>query len=230
MNKTRKNKKNSKGGAGDIFLLKSKKICGDTFNLYFNEVFASGNNYVYSLCKDNELKNCNKTLAKIYKNYSEQQKIDIEEETKYMKTAFELGVSPEFVGIQYCEYDGKKYAILIIKNYGSGNLTKLLKNNYYAENKEVIDIKLKQLLDTLYDNNINQNDLHSDNFLYIMNDAGDIEFKIIDFDNAIPLNAKKRVYTIENLNNGSYIDIGRGYSKRNLEKSRKSRKSRKYRK
>lgn len=200
----------------------------DTFDLYFNEVFASGNNFVYSLCKDNELKNCNELLGKIYKIRSEteeEDKTSIEKETEYMKTAFDLGVSPEFVGIQYCEYDGKKYAILIMKNYGDGSLTTLLKNGEYNRNKESIDIKLKQLLDTLYDSKIDQNDLHSDNFLYRMN-ADEIEFKIIDFDNATDLDGRRRMYIIENLNRGGTdINVGRGHSKRRPRKYSKKRKT-----
>ena len=87
-----------------------------------------------------------------------------------------------------------------MKNYSSGNLTDLLRYDYYEENKIVINRKLKQILDTLYDNNIDHNDLHSDNFLYKMNKNGDIEFKIIDFDTTTPLNSNERNYIIDNRN------------------------------
>ena len=87
-----------------------------------------------------------------------------------------------------------------MQKYGSGNLTDLLRHDYYEENKDVINRQLKQILDTLYDNNVDQNDLHSDNFLYRMNENGDIEFKIIDFDNANLLGSVQRKYIIENLN------------------------------
>jgi serine/threonine protein kinase len=117
-----------------------------------------------------------------------------------MQLASNLGVSPEFLGIEYCNYDGKEYAILIMQKYGSGNLTDLLRHDYYEENKHVINRQLKQILDTLYDNNVDQNDLHSDNFLYRMNENGDIEFKIIDFDKANLLGSDQRKYIIENLN------------------------------
>ena len=42
-------KKTYKGGVGDVYSLKGKKICGERFELYFNEVFASSNYYVYAL-------------------------------------------------------------------------------------------------------------------------------------------------------------------------------------
>jgi len=232
MNKTRKNKRTNKrtrtnkrikknkitrtknnkiiGGGADIYSLKGKKICGDRFDLYFNEVFASSSYYVYSLCKDKELNDCNETLAKIYELTRQfwNKKEDINEEAEYMKLAFELGVSPEFLGIQYCEYDGKKYAILIVKHYGSGNLTDLLRYDYYEENKDEINSKLKQILDTLYEAKISHNDLRSDNFLYRMNEHGDIEFKIIDFDLAQPFeDGDERKYTIENLNQFEEEDV-----------------------
>ena len=209
-NKTRKTRKNKKykhsktikkqNGGADPYSFKGKKICGDRFDLYFNDVFASSSEYIYSLCRDRELNDCNETLAKIYDLRYWKKKPVIDEEAMYMQLASNLGVSPEFLGIEYCNYDGKEYAILIMQKYGSGNLTDLLRHDYYEENKDVINRQLKQILDTLYDNNVDQNDLHSDNFLYRMNENGDIEFKIIDFDNANLLGSDKRKYIIENLN------------------------------
>jgi len=214
--KTRKTKNNKhlktikkQNGGADPFSFKGKKICGDRFDLYFNDVFASSNNYVYSLCKDRELNNCNETLAKIYDLRYWKKKPDIDKEAEYMRIASNLGVSPEFFGIEYCNYDGKEYAILIMQNYGSGNLTNLLRHNYYEENEDAINRQIKQILDTLYDNNIDHRDLHSDNFLYRMKENGDIEFKIIDFDTTNLLNSKKRNYTIQNLNKYEEIVDGK---------------------
>jgi len=125
-----------------------------------------------------------------------------------MNLAFELGVSPEFLGLQYCKYDGNEYAILIVKHYGSGNLTDLLRYDYYEENKDEINRKLKQILDTLYEAKISHNDLHSNNFLYRMNEHGDIEFKIIDFDLAQPFeDGDIKKYTIKNLNRFEEEDV-----------------------
>jgi Ser/Thr protein kinase RdoA (MazF antagonist) len=64
-------------------------------------------------------------------------------------------------------------------------------------------------LDALYDENINHNDLHSNNFLYSISN-GDIEFKIIDFDTAFPLTlVGDRNYKIENIgpSEPSMIDV-----------------------
>ena len=79
--KTRKTHKNKKykhsktikkqNGGADPYSFKGKKICGDRFDLYFNEIFASSNFYVYSLCRDKELNNCDEmiTLKILNKNY-----------------------------------------------------------------------------------------------------------------------------------------------------------------
>lgn len=204
--KTRKPRKPTKyskkvAGSPDPYLLKGTKICGDRFDLYFNGVFASSNYYVYSLCKDKELNDCDEILAKVYEmsRYGKKQK-EIDEEVDYMVKASEYSVSPEFLGIEYCTYNDKKYAILIMQKYGFGNLTNLQGLPYYEKNKDIINRQLKQILDTLYDNNINQGDLHSDNFLYRMTENNGIEFKIIDFDKASHFpSSKQRKYIIDNL-------------------------------
>lgn len=189
-------KKTYKGGGRDVYSLKGKKICGERFELYFNEVFASSNYYIYALCKDPKLEDCGNTLAKVY-NMKHKDIESVKVEAGYMEKASELGVAPEFIGLEECTYNGTRYTILIMGYYGQGNLTTLLYNGYYDENKEIINEKLRSILDTLYDENIDHNDLHSDNFLYSIDSKGDIEFKIIDFDNTLPLKGD-RTYTIEN--------------------------------
>jgi len=202
--KTRKyrRKKTYKGG-NDVYSLKGMKVCGEKFDLYFNEVFASSTFPVYALCKDPDLQYCGDALAKVYQ-LNKYKYINIEtvkEEAGYMEKAAELGVSPAFLGLEVCTYHDAQYAILIMGHYGQGNLTTLLSNGYYEENKEIIHEKLRVILDTLYDENINHNDLHSNNFLYSIDSNGDIEFKIIDFDTAFPLTLVNgdRKYTIENI-------------------------------
>lgn len=218
--KTRKILKYSKKLAGnpDPYLLKGTKICGERFDLYFNEIFASSNYYVYSLCKDKELNDCNEIIAKVYEmsRYGKKQK-EIDEEVKYMVNASKYGVSPEFLGIEYCTYNEIQYAILIMQKYGNGNLTHLQGLPYYKANEVSIKVQLKQILDTLYNNKINQGDLHSDNFLYRMTENEGIEFKIIDFDKASHFpSSKQRNYIIENLyktlddKNGDPIDVDVG--------------------
>jgi hypothetical protein len=203
--KSRKSKSKSIPFTGeDVYSLRNKKICGKRFNLYFNEVFASSNYFVYSLCRDYKLKHCKETLAKVYK-IGRKTVESIEQEASFMKIASDLEVSPKFLGVEYCEYDGVTYGILIMSHYGQGSLTQLLRNGYYDEHKESVNKELRTILDTLYDNQVDHNDLHSDNFLYRFTENG-IEFKIIDFDNSMPLK-QYRNYTIEDVNSNEYISV-----------------------
>lgn len=194
----------------DVYSLRHQKVCGKNFDLYFNGVFASSNYFVYSLCKDPKLSQCKETLAKVYKMKRKSNE-SVEQEAEYMRAASDLGVSPRFLGLEYCQYNGVNYAILIMSHYGQGSLTQLLSNGYYDANKTRIDRHLRVILDTLYDNNIDHNDLHSDNFLYRIK-KGRIKFKIIDFDNTVPL-LKKRNYIIENTNNFKTIRNGKSISR-----------------
>jgi hypothetical protein len=198
--KGRKYRRKTYKGGNDVYSLKGMKVCGEKFDLYFNEVFASSTFYVYALCKDPELQYCGDALAKVYP-LDKYRYINIEsvkEEAGYMEKAAELGVAPEFIGLEICTYNDARYAILIMGHYGQGNLTTLLSNGYYEKHKEIIHEKLRVILDALYDENINHNDLHSNNFLYSISN-GDIEFKIIDFDTAFPLSLGDRNYKIENI-------------------------------
>lgn len=190
----------------DPFELTRQQVCDDTF--YFNNVFSASNYYVYSLCTDKELTDCDNILAKVYHVNRMKRVKSINTEAEFMEQASRLGVSPTFLGLRYCMYNNKPYAVLIMSKYGDGNLTTLLNNGMYEQHKDEIHAGIIHILDTLYDHNIDQNDLHSDNILYKMNEQGQIELNIIDFDNAIPLNRRPRTYRIENLNNGSYIHLG----------------------
>jgi serine/threonine protein kinase len=178
----------------DVYSLKGKKV-GERF--YFKDVFAASSFFVYSLCKDPELTDGGDTLAKVYK-LGEGKNVDsIRVSAGYMERAFKLGVSPEFIGLEFCSYDSD-FAVLIMAHYGQGALTQLLNNGYYEQHKDDIHKKLRIILDTLYDENMIHNDLHSDNFLYTIDSTG-VEFKIIDFDYTGPLGDLRRSYTINNI-------------------------------
>ena len=115
-----------------------------------------------------------------------------------MRFAHDIGVSPNVVGFEICEYDDVLYGVFLMELYGDGTLTDLINSEIYdkEEYRELIHAKLRMILDVLYDNNISHNDLHSDNFLYKIGDDGDIELKIIDFDMADELGDSTRVYRI----------------------------------
>ena len=194
----------------DPFELRGKKLCGKNNNLYFNTVYARSNFYVYSLCYDKELTNCSDILAKVYELNSWKGPQDILNEISFMEKASKLRVSPRFIGAQACNYNNKDYYVLIMENYGNkstgnGSLTSLLLNfpDFVKMHHSEIQQKLKYILDKLYDNGIDHNDVHSGNFLYKINEDGEIDFKIIDFDLARtfdpmkpPLNFSKRKYII----------------------------------
>lgn len=204
MNKkqTKRNRRRPNLGMGrgeDPMNLKGKKICGDRFDLYFNDVFSSSNYYVYSLCRDRELNDCQETLAKLYPITPWHTSSVIAKEIEYITRASNLGVTPTLIGVEQCEYNGSDYIIIIMEKYGNGSLTDLLSNGYYEDHKEEINRQLKHILDELYDSDISHGDLHSENFLYKMKDDGEIELKIIDFDLAEPLGSNKRDYVIDDV-------------------------------
>ena len=179
----------------DVYSLKGKKV-GEQF--YFKDVFAASSSFVYALCKDQELTHGGDTLGKVYKLGEGKDVESIRVAAGFTETASKLGVSPDFIGLEFCSYD-HDFAVLIMAHYGQGSLTQLLNNGYYEDHKDVIHKKLRIILDTLYNENLNHNDLHSDNFLYTIDSAGEIEFKIIDFEYARPLGDRHRSYTIHNI-------------------------------
>jgi serine/threonine protein kinase len=191
----------------DIYNFKGKKICDK--EIYFNKIVNGSNFLIYSACLDKSLKDCNKILVKVYeiKKRGWIKKEDIEKEANYMTLGYELGISPEILGIEECKYNGKEYMFIVMENYGKGTLTELLKSEYIIENEEKIKKELKRILDVLYDNNINHNDLHSNNFLYDIKEDETIELKIIDYDNSGELNEKRRNYKIEIIGSDKKLDV-----------------------
>lgn len=181
----------------DPFDLKGKKICNiKSKKLYFGDLFAGSNFYVYSVCVGENDQKCDKYLAKVYDKPRKgwKNKSDITRERNFMVKA--AAVSPKVIGYVYCLYNDKLFAIIIMEKYGEGPLTDLLKNGEYEKNKEQIDRQLRDLLDYLYAINIDHNDLHSDNILY-KKIGSKYEFKIIDFDLSRNLDERKRTYEIE---------------------------------
>ena len=206
----------------DPFELTRQQVCDETF--YFNHVFSSSNYYVYSLCTDKELTDCEDTLAKVYPLNRMKRMSSINMEAEFMERASQLGVSPKFLGLRYCMYKNKPYAVLLMSKYGEGNLTMLMKNGMYETHKHEIHTQLKHILDTLYDHHIDHNDLHSDNILYKINEQGQIELKIIDFDAAIPLK-HRRTYTIEDRNGGPDVEISGKLRRTRTSKVKRSKRS-----
>ena len=196
----------------DEFNLIGKNLCksGDEIDekyTFFN-VFGSSNTCVYSLCKKTgaTTRDCNTYLAKIWQIEGWTDLAYVRNEANFMRRASDLGVAPKFIEQRFCKYNDKPHAIIIMEKYGIGDLTKLYTEGYYKENKEYIDSQLKSILDTLYDDEIDHNDLHSNNFLYDLDSSEKPIFKIIDFDSSEALDSSsQRNYKIEIV--GSYKTI-----------------------
>jgi hypothetical protein len=177
-------------------MLVGKPLCNEN-SKYIIDTYYKGSNFELYSVKDNP-----NLLIKVYPIKSWITEDYVENEAYFWKIASELQVAPNYITHTICpsfiiDQRGveKKYGFLIIEKYGIGSLTDLIIKGIYETNKEEINKKLKYILDTLYDNNIDQGDLHSNNFLYDIID-GEIIIKIIDFDMAKLLESKKRNYTI----------------------------------
>jgi serine/threonine protein kinase len=168
-----------------------------------NKRFGSGSFFVYSLNVDE--KESNYLLKDIpLKNYQQY----YETESKYLKIASELGVAPKFIHNEIINKNGEQIGIIIVEKYGEGSLTQLYNEGILDDVRYALSIKkqIKTILDTLYANGIDHNDLHSDNFLYHY-ENGEYNIKIIDFDKSRPLNNRKRKYIIEIIDTNLILDV-----------------------
>ena len=192
----------------DVYNLKLKNLCNNDI-YYFNDVFNKATHYVYGIC-NKETGECNKVLAKVYNidipkwipegiaHVWNKTKKEVETESKYLKIASDLGVTPNYIGTYYCNYNDNDYGIILFEHYGDGSLTDLYDNGEYEKHKYSINSQIKVILDLLYDNKLDHNDLHTDNFLY-KKIGYNYLIKIIDFDGAKTFNVtktKKRDYDI----------------------------------
>lgn len=192
----------SGGSCRDVYGLRGKKLCSDRYTYYFGDCFSGSNFWVYTLCEDKEASKCDTSLVKIRPVSKWVTREVINEEARYMELASRLGVSPRFIGVDFCSAEGldiedtEEIGLLSVERYGQGSLTELYQTEYFREHVQEIKDKLKRILDVLYDNGIEHNDLHSGNFLYSFKN-GELELKVIDFDAAIPfIRGTKRDYSI----------------------------------
>jgi serine/threonine protein kinase len=190
------------GSCRDVYGISGKKLCSDRYTYYFGNCFSGSNYWVYTLCEDKELSRCDNLLVKIRPISEWVSKESILKEADYLETASRLGVSPRLIGVDFCSAEDLKIdndgeiGFISMEKYGEGSLSELFKTEYFREHIIEIKDKLKTILDILYDNRIDHNDLHSGNFLYSFKD-GEIEFKIIDFDSARPfIPGSRRKYNI----------------------------------
>lgn len=190
------------GSCRDVYGISGKKLCSDRYTYYFGNCFSGSNYWVYTLCEDKELSRCENLLVKIRPVSGWVTKEAINQEASYMEIASRLGVSPRLIGVDFCSAEELKIdsdeeiGFISMEKYGEGSLTELYKTEYFREHIIEIKDKLKTILDILYENGIDHNDLHSGNFLYSFKD-GEIEFKVIDFDSARPfIPGSRRKYTV----------------------------------
>lgn len=179
--------------------LVGKKICINE-DWVIGESIGVSNFYVHEIRDTNLLVKVMEVRGWIDDKY-------IANEARFYKAASDLAVAPKFIDGIFCEYDEKRYGLLIFERYGEGSLTELYQTDYYNLHESEIKGQLRSILDTLYDNNIDHNDLHSNNFLYRFLDDGEIEIRIIDFDTSRELGTLKRNYSIEVLDTSDYIEL-----------------------
>lgn len=157
------------------------------YNYYLgDQITGEHNNYVYFLCHNKPYSNkCNYVL-KIRTTAGGFNEKSIHKEVELAQKAYNIGISPETFDIIECNDIYKKKCFLIItKYYGKGTLSDLIESGYYQDNKELIDAKLRDLLDTAYKHNLMHNDLNDGNILYdfpLSDDPEHIEFKLIDWE------------------------------------------------
>ena len=189
----------------DPFHVRGKKLCGDDLELYFGNVFGSSNNYVYGMYKTSDPatneQHCVDILAKLYPTKYWQKFEDLKKEYEKAKYAWELGVGPEVLTVRTCKYGGDEYAILVMRRWGLGSLTTLVKSGYYQSHQDEINKKLTKLLETLYNNGVTHGDLHSNNFLFDRN----MNLKAIDFEDSRKITKEDsldELYSIEIVDGG----------------------------
>jgi hypothetical protein len=204
------------------------KITGMQIGKYhIGECAYSSNFYVYKVCSPSDITDCDDLLAKVYQITEKgwiTEKV-LETETEHMYYINSLGIAPKFYGLKFINYNDSLYGILLMEHYGgkdlknSGTLDDLLHDLTESGYDMTIDekgikSKIKQLLDILYDHNLQYNDLHSHNFLYKKIDDT-YEFKIIDFGDitVIPDKRIRRNYEIEIVSTKGSIDVSRGGGK-----------------
>jgi len=186
---------------------------------YIKECAYAGTFYVYKVCApdsvNDRLTDCEELLVKVYQLHHWVTMKKVEFERDIMLKINDLNISPKFYGLHTITRNGKNYAMLLMEHYGgydlenSGTLDGLLQKGVTKTEEKYIKEKIKHLLDTLYKNHYQYNDLHSNNFLY-KKVNGQYEFKIIDFEEIkeIPLDKPvDKKYNIEIVSTGEFFDV-----------------------
>jgi hypothetical protein len=105
-----------------------------------------------------------------------------------------LNIAPTYYGLKIFTYNDSRYGLILMEHYGgndlknSGTLEDLLKIYDIKQDEKGIKPKIKKLLDTLYENDLDYGeDLHGNNILYKKLEDDTYEFKLIDFENITPI-------------------------------------------
>ena len=217
------------------------KCVGDPINIsgyqigdyYIGECAYVSNFYIYKVCtqsiENDRLTDCNELLVKVYKLQFWVTTEKVEFERDIMLKINDLNIAPRFYGLHIITRDDSKYALLVMEHYGSGlensgTLDDLLKEDISKDSRTNIKVQIKQLLDTLYTNHYQYNDLHSNNFLYKKLKNGKYKFKIIDFEDIEQIPPDKPVdkkYKIEIVSTGEIFDVSTNGGKRKTFKTKR---------
>lgn len=198
--------------------------------LKIDKVFAGSNYYIYNL-KFVDNTDSGLLLKEIpFLKERSYRELAYEKEVHFLSIASSLDVSPKLVHHEIIskEKNGnlKRFGIIIFEKYGEGTLTKLYKDDIMQNPKYLNSIRrqVKIILKKLYDNNINHNDLHTDNFLYHYDSEKDkYNIKIIDFDLSKPINSNnKRNYKVRIIGPNTFLNVSNEMP-RNTRKNNSSR-------
>lgn len=171
-------------------------------------------------------------IAKVIKlnNYTNFYTINVKDEYLIQDIAYTLGVAPEPISYRICLYDNIKYAVIEMEYLKGYNFTKICEKFIDCEISEetfrLLQNKIYDSLNILYNNGIKHSDLHSENFII----GEEMDWvKIIDYgistkqQYSIPhLERDFNIKIVLDLPLKIYIDVSKGSSsKKGLSKIRK---------
>ena len=168
------------------------------------------------------IKNNKKKLVKIIPINRRNNRSSVLKEIHFMTRAAAISITPKIYNAKFCEYNGRKYAFIVIEKYGQGTLEDLftafnnMNFNRTKNNSVLQDVgnKIINLFDNLYSIGIIHGDLHAQNILYRLTKSGNISLKLIDFGYSKSINDNENYdrenKCIQSLNGKKQLTINSG--------------------
>ena len=171
------------------------------------------------------IKNNKKLLVKVIPINKRNDKKNVLKEIHFMTRAAAISITPKIHNAKFCEYNERKYALIVLEKYGQGTLEDLftafnnMNFNRHTNNIVLQDVgnKITNLFDSLYSIGIIHGDLHAQNILYRLTKSGNIYLKIIDFGYSKSVinneNYNRENKCIQSLNGRKELTINSGKTK-----------------